>query len=119
MGQSFTIQTSPSRSIMLALISPTFSVSSDCHSWSPLMILSRASLTHPGQSESVCRGHPIWGFVFSHDFRSGLSDHRGVNDGLGPYLLKNWMASNVTPATAEAARSTNFKIRVPLVLGIL
>ena len=34
-----------------------------------------------GQSESVSRGQPSGGFVFSYDFSSGLSDHFGVNDG--------------------------------------
>src|SRR6266568_2588926 len=93
MGQSFTIHTWPSRSIMLALISPSFSLRSDFQSCSPLRIFSRASLTHPGQRESVSRGHPSGGLVFCQDFRSGLSDHLGVNEGLGLYLLKNWMAS--------------------------
>src|SRR6266404_8145683 len=119
MGQSFTIQTSPSRSMMLALISPTFSVRSDCQFCSPLIIFSLASLTQPGQSESVWRGQPSWGFVFCQDFRSGLSDHLGVNDGLGLYLLKNWMESNVAPATTETARSTYFINRWPLALGII
>ena len=34
---------------------------------------------HFGQSESVVLGQPSVGFVFCHDFRSGLSDHAGVN----------------------------------------
>src|SRR5690348_3842981 len=119
MGQSFTIQTSPSRSIMLALISPTLSVSRDFQSWSPLMMRSRASLTQPGQSESVCLGQPSCGLVFSHDFSRGFSDHRGVNDGLGLYLLKNWMELKVTPAATETARSIYFINRFPLALGML
>src|SRR5579859_1152494 len=119
MGQSFTIQTSPSRSMMRALISPTFSLRRDCHSWSPLMILSRASFTHPGQSESVSRGQPSCGLVFSQDFRSGLSDHRGMNDGLGLKLLKYWTVLNVTPAATETARSTYFIKRLPLALGMV
>ncbi len=89
MGQSFTIQTWPSRSMMLALISPVFSVSSDCQFSSPFIILARASFTHSGQSESVWRGQPSGGLVFSQDFRSGLSDHLGVKVGPGRYLLKN------------------------------
>ncbi len=44
---------------------------------------SRASITQFGQSESVCRGKPSVGFDFCHDFKSGLSDHFGVNDGFG------------------------------------
>src|SRR5438477_8411143 len=73
--------------MMLALISPTFSFKSDFQSCSPLRIFSRASLTHPGQRESVSRGQPRGGLVFCQDFRSGLSDHLGVNDGLGLMLL--------------------------------
>ena len=55
------------------------------------MMASRASLTQPGHSESVCRGQPSVGLVFSHDFSSGLSDHFGVKFGFGLCLLKNWM----------------------------
>src|SRR5271169_1867953 len=119
MGQSFTIQTAPSRSIMLALISPTFSVSSDCQSCSPLMMRSRASFTQRGQSESVWRGKPNGGLVFSQDFSRGFSDHLGVNDGFGLYLLKNWMESNATPAVTETARSKYFMSRLPFALGIV
>ena len=50
---------------------------------------SRASLTHSGQSESVVRGQPSFGFDFCQDFSSGFSLHFGVKDGLGRYLLKN------------------------------
>src|SRR2546422_2765692 len=108
MGQSFTIHTCPSRSMMLALISPSFSLKSDFQSCSPPRILSRASLTHPGHSESVCRGHPSGGLVFCQDFRSGLSDHLGVKVGLGPYLLKNWTVSKATPAVNTNAWSKYF-----------
>src|SRR6185436_8218396 len=81
MGQSFTIRILPSRSRMVALISPTFSFSSTLTSFLPSRIACRASRVHVGQSESVSRGQPSGGFVFSYDFRSGLSDHAGVNDG--------------------------------------
>src|SRR6516162_3297311 len=118
MGQSFTIQTWPSRSIMLALISPTFSVSSVLISCSPLMILSLASLTQPGQSESVCLGQPNGGLVFCQDFRSGLSDHRGINEEFGRYLLKKWMLSKATPAANVAVPSRYFISRCPLILGM-
>ena len=64
MGQSFTIQTWPSRSMICALISPTFSYIRSRQSFLPLMIASRASLTHPGHSESVCRGQPSVGLDF-------------------------------------------------------
>src|SRR5882672_3753241 len=86
-GQSLTIQISPSRSIICALISPTFSLIRTLTSCLPLMIDSRASITQFGQSESVVRGQPNVGLLFCHDLSSGLSDHLGVNDGLGLYLL--------------------------------
>src|ERR1700747_3554606 len=102
MGQSLIIQTSPSRSTIWALISPTFSCMRSRQSFLPAMIASRASLTQPGQSESVCRGQPSVGLVFSHDFSSGLSDHLGVKFGLGLYLLKIWIVSKVTAAVLQA-----------------
>src|SRR5207249_12116351 len=81
MGQSFTMMIWPSRSRMVALISPTFSFSSTLTSFFPSRIACRASRVHVGQSESVSRGQPSGGFVFSYDLSSGLSDHFGVNDG--------------------------------------
>src|SRR3979490_2901645 len=101
MGHSLTIQTCPSRSMICALISPTFSCIRSRQSFLPSKIASRASLTQPGQSESVCRGQPSVGFDFSHDFSSGLSDHFGVNDGFGLYLLKKWIVSKATPRSEE------------------
>ena len=74
--------------MICALISPTFSLIRSRQSFLPAMIASRASFTHAGQSESVCRGQPSVGLVFSHDFSSGLSDHFGVTDGFGLRLLK-------------------------------
>jgi hypothetical protein len=47
------------------LISPTFSVSSTLTSFLPSRIACRASRVHVGQSESVSRGQPSGGFVFS------------------------------------------------------
>ena len=79
-GQSLTIRIVPSRSTICALISPTFSLSSTETSLTPSRISRRASRTQTGQSESVSRGTPRPGLVFSHDFCSGLSDHLGVND---------------------------------------
>src|SRR5687768_9262252 len=87
MGQSFTIQISPSRSMIWALISPTFSLIKTLTSCLPLRIDSRASITQFGQRESVVRGHPSVGLLFCQDFSSGLSDHLGVKDGLGLYLF--------------------------------
>src|SRR3954467_9173479 len=81
MGQSLTIRILPSRSRIVAGISPPFSLSRIETSRLPSRISCRASRTQFGQRESVCRGHPSVGFVFSYDFSSGLSDHLGVNDG--------------------------------------
>src|SRR5258706_1552031 len=117
-GHSFTIRTSPSRSIICALISPTFSCIRSRQSFFPSNIASRASLTQPGHNESVCRGQPSVGFDFSHDFSSGLSDHFGVNDGFGLYLLKKWIVSNATPAVLQRTWSIAFHARVPRVCGI-
>src|SRR5437762_14263181 len=75
-------------------------------SFLPLRISSRASITQFGHSESVVRGQPRVGFVFSHDFWSGLSDHFGVKPGLGLYLLKNWIVSKARPATTLRPFST-------------
>src|SRR5580700_3753745 len=88
-AHSLIIQTSPLRSTIWALISPTFSLTRSVQSFLPLKIASRASVTQPGQSESVVRGQPSVGLLFSQDFSSGLSDHFGVKDGLGLRLLKN------------------------------
>src|SRR5256885_5636616 len=82
MGQSFTIRILPSRSRIVALISPTFSFSRTLTSFLPSRIAWRASRTQVGHSESVSRGQPSGGFVFSYDFRSGLSDPARVNDGV-------------------------------------
>src|SRR5258708_6310766 len=43
--------------------------------------------THLGQSESVERGQPSGGLVFSQDFNTGLSDHLGVKEGAGLMLF--------------------------------
>src|SRR5215469_6023133 len=101
MGQSLIIQTWPSRSIICALISPTFSCMRSRQSFLPFMMASRASLTQSGQSESVWRGQPSVGLVFSQDLSSGLSDHFGVKEGLGLCLLKNWTVLKVTAAVLQ------------------
>src|SRR5712691_2350916 len=87
-------------------------------SFLPLKISSRASLTQPGQSESVWRGQPSVGLVFSQDFSNGLSDHFGVKDGLGWYLLKNWIVSKTTPAVLHRSASRIFRTFMPFLLGI-
>ena len=76
-----TIRILPSRSTIRALISPTFSRISTETSRLPSRISWRAWRTHPGHSESVSRGQPSGGLVFSRDFSSGRSDQAGVNDG--------------------------------------
>src|SRR6185503_12279863 len=83
MGQSFTIRILPSRSRIVALISPTFSLSRIDTSCLPSRIDCRASRTHVGHSESVWRGQPSGGLVFCHDFSRGFSDHFGMNDAPG------------------------------------
>jgi hypothetical protein len=82
------------------------------------MIFSRASRTQVGHNESVVRGNPSVGFDFSQDFNSGLSDHFGVKDGFGRYLLKNWMESKAAPAVLQMALSTYFIKRWPFFLGM-
>src|SRR3989454_11310273 len=81
MGQSLTMTILPSYSRMVALISPTVSLRRIDTSLLPSRISWRASRTQVGQSESVSRGQPSGGLVFWCDFRSGLSDQRGVNEG--------------------------------------
>src|ERR1700690_11077 len=119
MGHSFTIQTWPSRSMICALISPTFSWTRSVQSFLPLMMASRASLTQSGQSESVVRGQPSVGLDFSHDFSSGLSDHLGVNEGLGLCLLKYWIVSKATPADLQSAQSNDFQSLVETELAMI
>src|SRR5579862_2174708 len=103
-----------------ALISPTFSYIRSRKSFCPLMMASRASLTQPGQRESVCRGQPNVGLLFSQDFSSGLSDHLGVKDGFGLCLLKIWTVSKTTPAVLHATASNAFHTcdPTPAFLGI-
>ena len=83
-GQSFTIRILPSRSMTCALISPGLSVYSTSSGVLPSRICWRISGTQRGHSESVERGQPSGGLVFSHDFRRGLSDHLGVKPGFWP-----------------------------------
>src|SRR5882762_7046332 len=102
MGQSFTIRILPSRSRMVALISPTFSFSSTLTSFLPSRISWRASRVQVGHSESVSRGHPSGGFVFWYDFRSGLSAHFGVNDGFWAILFKLLNTNQAPFAVSES-----------------
>src|SRR5207253_10440987 len=104
--------------MICALISPTFSCIRSRQSFFPAIIASRASFTQAGHSESVCRGKPSVGLLFSQDFSSGLSDHFGVTEGLGLRLLKYWMVSKVIPAALQRTQSNVLAICVPTVFGI-
>src|SRR5580700_10955782 len=83
------------------------------------MIKSRASLTQSGQRESVVRGQPRVGLDFSQDFNSGFSDHRGVKEGFGRYLLKYCIESKATLAVWQSAQSNDFQSWLPTVFGII
>src|ERR1700693_289244 len=98
--------------MICALISPTFSLIKSRQSFLPAMMASRASFTHAGQSESVCRGKPSVGLVFSQDLSSGLSDHCGVTDGFGLRLLKCWIVLKVIPSVLHRTHSIDLKICV-------
>src|SRR4051795_8012544 len=65
----------------------------------PSRICCRISGTQRGQRESVSRGQPSGGLVFSHDFSSGLSDHFGTNPGFWP----TWFSLSKTAQAALAA----------------
>src|SRR5438045_8841076 len=90
--------------MMLALISPTFSLRRISTGILPSRICWRMSGMHLGHSESVSRGQPSLGFCFSQLFSSGLSDHFGVNEGLG--LIEFTLSK--TNHAALAARPTAF-----------
>src|SRR5262249_53267447 len=101
MEQSFTMMILPSRSMMLAFTSPTFSLRRISTGSSPSRIFLRISGMHLGQSESVSRGQPSLGFCFSQLFRSGLSDHFGVKEGLG--LIEFSLSYTAQPTFAAIA----------------
>src|SRR3978361_1280614 len=99
-----------------ALISPTFSLRRISTGSSPFTIFVRMSGAHFGQSEAVVRGHPSGGFCFSHDFRSGFSDHFGVNEGFGLTEFRALNACQARPAAAVTAFST-YLIGLCIILG--
>src|SRR6185503_1787122 len=105
-GQSLIIMILPSRSTMVALISPTFSLSRISVGKWPSRICWRISGTHFGQSESVVRGQPSGGFDFWYDLSSGLSDHLGVGEGLGLMRLKRSRTNHAPDAAIVTAFST-------------
>src|SRR6202034_4460333 len=106
MGQSFTMRILPSRSMICALISPTFSFSRISCGSLPSTICWRISGTHFGHSESVVRGQPSGGFCFSYDLSSGFSDHFGVGDGFGLTRFKRSNTAHVPLAAMTTAFST-------------
>src|ERR1700704_1245582 len=107
MGQSFTIRILPSRSRIVALISPTFSLRRTLTSFFPSRMSCRASRVHVGHSESVSRGQPSGGFVFSYDLSSGLSDHLGMKDGRWLILFRLLNTTHAPLAAMESPFSTN------------
>src|SRR2546426_555262 len=102
MALSITIRILPSRSRIVALISPTFSVSRTLTSFLPSRIACRASRVHVGHSESVWRGQPSGGFVFWYDLSSGLSDHFGMNEGRWLILLRLLKITHAPLAAIES-----------------
>src|SRR5579864_1708052 len=106
LGQSFTIRILPSRSTMVALISPTFSFIRTSCGRCPSRICCRISGTHFGHSESVLRGQPSGGFDFSYDLSRGLSDHFGVGDGFGLMRLRRSKTDQTAVALTVTAFST-------------
>src|ERR1700723_13387 len=106
MAQSLTIRIWPSRSIMVALISPTFSLRRISTGILPSRICWRISGTHLGHSESVSRGQPSLGFCFSQLFSSGLSDHLGGKDGFGLMELTLLYTNQAALAASATAFST-------------
>src|SRR6266481_2726668 len=108
MGQSFTIMILPSFSTMVALISPAFSLSRISWGSLPSTICWRISGTQRGQSESVLRGQPSGGLVFSQDFSRGFSDHLGVKEGLGLMRLTRSKIAHAPRAAAVRTFSAYF-----------
>src|SRR5215510_5757907 len=92
----------PSRSRIVALISPAFSSIRMLRSILPSRIACRVSRTQAGQSESVSRGQPSGGLDFSYDLSSGLSDHCGVHADLSLILLSLLKANQTPPAMIES-----------------
>ena len=108
MGQSLTMTMWPSFSRMVALISPTFSLRRTLTSFLPSRIACRASRVQLGHSESVCRGQPSWGLVFSYDLSRGLSDHLGMKEGFWLILLATENTCQAPLAARERPFSTYF-----------
>jgi hypothetical protein len=76
-GRVFSMKTWPPSSKMRAFTSPGLSAMSSGTERSPESTFSRVSKTHCGQSESVVRGVPSGGRLFSRLFSSGAGAHFG------------------------------------------
>ena len=79
--------------------------------------------THFGQSESVVRGQPSGGLVFSYDLSRGLSDHLGLGEGFCLIRFRRSNTAHAPVAATVTAFSTYFtglcmSSRFPL-LGIM
>src|SRR5580658_5959121 len=98
----------PSRSMIWALISPTFSLLRTSTGNLPSRICWRISGTHFGHSESVIRGQPSGGLVFSYDLSRGLSDHLGLGEGFCLIRLKRSNTAHAPVAATVTAFSTYF-----------
>src|SRR5579863_10318150 len=113
----------PSRSMIWALISPIFELLRTSTGSLPSRICWRISGTHFGHSESVVRGQPSGGLVFSYDLSSGLSDHLGLGDGFCLIRFRRSNTAHAPVAATVTAFSTYFtglcmSSRFPL-LGIM
>src|SRR5439155_18882786 len=106
LGHVFSTTTLPSRSKILAVISATFSLTSDSTACWPDRIRVRASRTHVGHSESVVRGQPSWGIERSWLLSSGAADHFGWNAVPSNLRLIAWNAGHSSLAPAVSASST-------------
>src|SRR5439155_3401606 len=89
-----------------ALTSPGLSLYRTSIGFLPSRICCRISGTQRGHSESVWRGHPSGGFVFSHDFNSGLSDQDGTKPGFCPIWFSLSKTTQAAPAAYVATFST-------------
>src|ERR1700722_14431333 len=118
MGQSLTIRILPSRLMICALISPTFSLRRISTGTSPFTILLRISGTHFGQRESVVRGQPSGGFCFSQDFRRGFSDHLGAKEEFGLMEYSPLHTFHAIPAATVTALSASL-IAFGIVVSLL
>src|SRR5208283_905032 len=117
LAQSLTIQILPSRSMIWALTSPTFSfINTSTGRW-PSRICCRISGTHFGQSESVVRGQPSGGFDFSQDLSRGLSDHFGIGDVFGATRFRRSKTAH-TPVAATVTAFSTYLIGLCILLSL-